>query len=131
MSSASRNDGASVNRLRCNGEWLTGMPRTRGSSDSTMFTLAQGPSILMPSTSRRNSSPSSPGDSSPRKVRFGSAFETTTGASITEPSASVTPVTLPLTWLILETGQAVRIVTPESRQDEAIASLIAPMPPIT
>jgi hypothetical protein len=59
---------------RCDAGQSCGMPETRGSSESTKFTFAQGPSILIPATFARNSPGKSDGSTRPRKVRFGSAL---------------------------------------------------------
>ena len=52
-----------------------GIAVTRGSSERTRFTLAQGPSILMPRTAATKSAGSADASTSPRKVRLGSAFD--------------------------------------------------------
>src|SRR6267378_347215 len=49
-----------------------------GSSERTIFTLAQGPAILMPRIFSRNSSGKSRELTKPKNVRFGSALESTT-----------------------------------------------------
>ncbi len=64
-------------------------------------------------------------------VVFGWAPEATIGALKRVPSASVTPVTSPPTESIEATSASVRISAPAARALEAIASLIAPIPPIT
>ncbi len=71
-----------MKRARCESVKSRGMPSTRGSSERTRLTLAQGPSILMPAIARRNSSPRACASTRDRNVRFGSALETTTPARI-------------------------------------------------
>ncbi len=66
-----------------------------------------------------------------RIVVFGWAPEATIGAVWTVPSASVTPVTRPPVESIEATSASVWISAPAARALEAIASEIAPMPPIT
>ena len=62
---------------------------------------------------------------------LGWAPEATIGAVWTVPSASVTPVTRPPDESIEATSASVWIVAPVERALEAIASEMAPMPPIT
>ena len=66
-----------------------------------------------------------------RMVVLGWAPEATMGARWTVPSARVTPVTRPPVESIEATSASVWIVAPAARALEAIASEIAPMPPIT
>ena len=53
----------------------------------------------------------------------------TTGASISSPLLSVTPVTPPAFVRIRATGAAVRSSAPNDRADAASAALTPPMPP--
>jgi hypothetical protein len=61
----------------------------------------------------------------------GWAPETTSGAWISSPLSSVTPVTRPSRMSIDRTGALVRMVAPRLCALRAIASEIAPIPPLT
>jgi hypothetical protein len=113
------------------GSASAGIPVTVGSSASTRFTFALGPSILMPATALRKSSGSALGSTSLRNVLFGSAFESTRREESSVPSSSTTPLETPSSTEMRATGALVRISTPALRQAEAIAWVIAPIPPIT
>ena len=71
MRSACSSVGTSVANARRLRSASAGMPLKRGASESTRFTFAHGPSILIASTDCRNASGRSPGSTSPRNVRFG------------------------------------------------------------
>jgi hypothetical protein len=62
---------------------------------------------------------------------LGSAFERTIGAAISSPFASATPRTRPPRATIRATGAPVRISAPKLRAADAMAFVIAPMPPST
>ena len=64
-------------------------------------------------------------------VVLGWAPDATIGARSSVPSASVTPTAEPLRTSIEATSAPVRISAPALRAEAAIASLIAPIPPIT
>ena len=64
-------------------------------------------------------------------VFFGWAPEATIGARSCSPEASVTPTTRSPSMSIEATSASVRISAPAARAEAAIASEIAPMPPIT
>ena len=79
----------------------------------------------------RNSSGRSRGSARRRKVRFGSALDTTRRAAISSPVVSRTPVAAPPRVTIRSTSAFVRISQPASRAASAISSVTRPMPPRT
>jgi hypothetical protein len=68
---------------------------------------------------------------SPRTVVRGCVPEATSGARISSPLSSVTPLTRPPDTSIERTPAPVRIVAPADSALRAIACEIAPMPPFT
>ena len=66
-----------------------------------------------------------------RNVRLGSAPDSTVPAASSVPSASTTPDATPPVTAIRATGAPVRICRPCARPAAAMASLIAPIPPMT
>ena len=66
-----------------------------------------------------------------RKVRFGSALDSTRRAWISSPSARTTPVARPPRIAIRATVVPVRIAAPASRAASAIRAVTTPIPPGT
>ena len=105
------------------------MPRTCGSASSTRLTLPHGPSILIPPTAARKSPGSSTASTSWRNVRFGRRGEHRPGRDLGavrqrdhgRPAAFTRSARLASRWRS----------APAARPAEAIAPLIAPIPPIT
>lgn len=95
------------------------------------MTLAHGPSILIAATAATKSSGSACLSTRPRKVRLGSAPETTVPAASSVPSSSTTPRARPPSTRIDAAPAPVRISMPWLRPAAAIAAVIDPMPPIT
>ena len=100
-----------------------------GKSPSARFTLATVPDARRFLIRITNVGSSCPGSISPRKVRFGSAPETTASAAISSPSARTTPVAVPSFTRICATSAFTRISAPALRADSASACVSAPNPP--
>src|SRR6266704_2826965 len=102
-----------------------------GAPSRAKITVARTPFISKFRTRMRNSGLNSSDSTSRRNVRFGSALEATTFASITSPDVSSTPFTRPPAQRIRRTSESVRIVAPESRAAPPRAAARFPMPPRT
>ena len=75
-----------------------------------------------------NSSGKCRGSTNCRKLRLGSAADSTIFAWISSPFSSATPAARPPRTITLRTGAPVRISTPSDRADEAMAAETPPVP---
>ena len=108
-----------------------GIPLHDGSADSTKFTFAHGPAILIAETSSRNSAGKRGGLDHPEERAFGIGIgQHDLRLELVAPSRT-TPVARPSRTCTRATGDDTRISPPASRTAAAIAWVIDPIPPTT
>ena len=108
---------------------VSGMEVNLGSSDSARLILTTPERVFQRSMSPTKSSGRSVRARWSRKAVLGCSVVTTVGAVSSSPFSSTTPVTRPLRVVTDSTRALVRISTPSSRAEPAIAADTAPMPP--
>ncbi len=124
-------DGHRCMVARCCGPGEPGNAVNSGRPLKARFILSDVPSErkrCIPATKSAGSARSS---TRCRKVRRGSRLLAITGARISSPSASTTPMARPSLMTIFSTGAFVRITAPLARAESAMAFDTAPIPPCT